>query len=133
MILMMKKDRCWDSWIFLFLLKILTGTYPIFPRALGHIPCRSGGLTNGKLSLFHRWRNTNWKDSEWHLKRVYLKKATEFVIPANLFHFSVVFMQSHSLVHIRRIIALGSDDFHSPPSASACLLHSRSFFFSLPQ
>ena len=42
---------------------VLTGTYPIFPRALGHIPCRSGGLTNGKLSLFHRWRNTNGKDS----------------------------------------------------------------------
>ena len=43
-ILMIEKDRRWNSWRFLFLLRILTGTYPIFPRALGHI----------KISMIHQ-------------------------------------------------------------------------------
>ena len=48
-LLLIEKDRLWNSWMFLFLLRILIGTYPIFSRALNHI----------KISMIHQTKPTS--------------------------------------------------------------------------
>ena len=48
-ILMIEKDVRYNSRIFWFLLRILTKTYPIFPRALGHI----------QISMMHQNKSTS--------------------------------------------------------------------------